>query len=418
MTRLAGALTPDMPAEPVHLVLRNARVVDARGCQHPQAHLVIEHGRIQVISTQPIQDAEALDLDLRGRTVVPGLINAHSHICLDGGVDPEATLRSESPVETAVRAVGRLEATVRAGVTTIRDLGGPAGIDIALRAMVDRGEIVGPRMVAAGRVITMTGGHGHWMGVEVDGPDEARKAARVQLKAGATTLKVMATGGMMTLGQKAGAPQLTVAEMVAVVEEAHKAGLIVAAHAESAAGALNAVRAGVDSIEHGHGIGTEVIDLMLEHGVTLTPTILSDRAILESGTEAGIPAFIVERCQALAESLVRSLELAFANGVEITAGNDGGAPLVSPGEMAAEVELYVRHGLTPLRALAAATSANAKLLGLADVGLVEVGYVADLLVLEDDPVEDIRALRRPLLVLREGKPIGQLRDVVEALARP
>ena len=329
-------------------------------------------------------------------------MNAHTHACLDDGPDPEGELRRENRTQTVLRSARRLEAGLLAGVTTIRDVGGPAGIDIELAAMIDAGEIRGPRMLASGRVVTMTGGHGWWIGRQADGPDAVRRATRRNLRAGARAIKLMATGGMMTTGRQAGQPQLTVDEMRAAVEEAHKREVPIAAHAESRVGVLNAIHAGVDSVEHGHGGDQEAIDLMLERGTALVPTILSDRRIIEHGVAAGIPDFVVEQCAALHDSLVTFLEAAIRAGVRVAAGNDAGAPLVRIGEMVDELELYVRHGMTPGLAVASATTVTAELFGLDDVGLVEVGQVADLLVLDADPLESIAALRDPVQVYRAG----------------
>lgn len=386
------------------LLLKGARIVDGRGVRSARADVLITDDRIAAIEPSLDVDGAAI-WPLAGRTLTPGLMNAHAHVCLDPGPDPERTLRHEVAAETAIRAAGRLRQALAAGVTTIRDVGGSGGVDIALAGLVERGEIPGPRMLAAGRVITMTGGHGYWFGVEADGPDAVRHAVRSQIKAGATTIKVMATGGMMTPGQAAGAPQLTVDEMAAAVDEAHKAGRIVAAHAESAVGARNAVLAGVDSVEHGHGIDEDVIALMLDHGAALVPTILSDRAIVEAGPEAGIPDFVVDKCRALAPSLERTLRLAIERHVPIAAGNDGGAPLVAIGDIVGELELYVVHGMTPQAALATATMATADLFRMRDIGLVEVGYHADLLVVDGDPLADIGALRHPRAVIARGVPV-------------
>jgi imidazolonepropionase-like amidohydrolase len=332
-------------------------------------------------------------------------MNAHAHACLDGGPDPETVLHGENRTQTVVRSIERLEATLRAGVTTIRDVGGPGEMTIELAALIAAGEIAGPHMLASGRVITMTGGHGWWIGRQADGPDAVRRATRKNLRAGATSIKLMATGGMMTTGRQAGQPQLTIEEMAAAVEEAHKREVPVAAHAESRIGVRNAILAGVDSVEHGHGGDQEIIDLMLERGTALVPTILSDRRIIDHGVAAGIPGFVVEQCEALSESLVAFLESAIRAGVRIAAGNDGGAPLVPMGDMVDELELYVRHGMTPLAALASATTVTAELFGLADVGLVKVGQVADLLVVDDDPLAATGALRNPVQVLRAGRPV-------------
>lgn len=391
------------------MVLRDARVVDARGPRPGRVDILIRGGRISAIGER--LDIEALGsraasaMPLDGRWVCPGLMNAHSHACLDAGPDPEVVLRGENRTQTVLRSVRRLEAALRAGVTTIRDVGGPDGIDIELAGMIANGEIVGPRMLASGRVVTMTGGHGWWMGRQADGPDAVRRATRQNLRAGAHAIKLMATGGMMTTGRQAGQPQLTVQEMTAAVEEAHKREVPVAAHAESRIGVLNAILAGVDSVEHGHGGDQEAIDLMLLHGTALVPTILSDRRIIDHGVAASIPDFVVEQCEALHQSLVTFLEAAIRAGVRIAAGNDGGAPLVPIGDMVDELELYVRHGMTPQAALASATTVTASLFRLDDVGLVEEGQLADLLVLDRDPLASIGALRDPLQVLRAGTPV-------------
>jgi imidazolonepropionase-like amidohydrolase len=399
------------------ILLRGTRPVDARGAQGERLDILVRAGRIVAIG-RDLADPEAQVVDVGGRWVAPGLMNAHAHLCLDGGPDPEGALRSENRTETVLRSAARLEAAARAGVTTIRDVGGVDGIDIELSRLVDAGEIVGPRVIPSGRVVTMTGGHGWWMGLQADGPDAVRRAARENLRAGARSIKVMATGGMMTGGRQAGQPQLTVEEMAAAVDEAHKRGVPVAAHAESRVGVLNALRAGVDSVEHGHGGDQAAIDLMLERGASLVPTILSDRRIIDHGVGAGIPDFVVEQCEALHESLVVFLEAAIRAGVHVAAGNDGGAPLVPIGDMVGELELYVRHGMTPLQALASATRVTASLFGLVDVGLVEPGHAADLLILEADPTVGVEALRDPAVVLRAGRPVGDLRAPILAPLDP
>jgi imidazolonepropionase-like amidohydrolase len=368
-----------------------------------RADVVIRSGRIEVVGTGT--GASGPELDLAGRTVVPGLMNAHAHISLDGSADPDVAFRSETPSQRTIRSAARLRETLGAGVTTIRDVGGPASV-LEVAAMVASGELPGPRMLAAGQVVTITGGHGHWMGIESDGPDAARRAVRQNIKGGATAIKLMATGGMMTAGRQAGVPQLTVEEMSAAVEEAHKRGLPVGAHAESKTGVMNALRAGVDSIEHGHGGDTETIELMLRNGQFLVPTILSDRRIIEADPAAGIPVEVVEQCSALHSQLVTFLQAAIRAGVKVAAGNDGGAPLVQNGEMVPELQLYVDHGMTPLQALASATRVTAELFRLPDVGLVEPGYVADLLVVDRDPVASVSALASPRHVIQAGRVVA------------
>jgi imidazolonepropionase-like amidohydrolase len=384
------------------LLLTGARVVDARGVVAEEADVHVDGSVIAAVGQGERPPADTV-IDVAGRTVCPGLMNAHVHLCFDGTADPEPAFQAEGDVETALRALPRLTETLARGVTTVRDLGGKDGVTLTLARLVAGGAVAGPRIVAAGRVVTMTGGHGHWMGLEVDGADEARRAARRMIKAGAKVIKVMATAGMMTAGQRAGAPQLTIAEMAACVDEAHKAGIPVAAHAESGEGAANAIEAGVDSIEHGHGLDDALLDRMKQDGVALVPTIACDRAITRRGPAAGIPPFIVDDCARLAPSLEWALGRAIEKGVTIAAGNDGGAPLTHPGDVVDELEAYVELGMTPQQALASATIATATLFGLEDTGLVEAGRRADLLVVDGDPLASVAALRRPDLVIAAGR---------------
>ena len=386
------------------LLLKDARVVDSRGVVAEQTDIHVDGPAITLVGDAERSPADAV-VDVAGRTVCPGLMNAHVHVCFDGTADPEPAFQAEGDVETALRALPRLAETLGRGVTTVRDLGGKEHVTLTLARLVADGLVTGPRIMAAGRVVTMTGGHGHWMGIEVDGADEARRATRRMIKAGARVIKVMATAGMMTAGQRAGAPQLTVAEMATCVDEAHKAGLPVAAHVESRQGAANAIEAGVDSIEHGHGLDDALLEQMVRDGIALVPTIACDRAITRVGLASGIPSFIVDDCARLAPSLEWALRRAIELGVTIAAGNDGGAPLTHPGDIVDELEVYVELGLTPLEALASATTNTAALFGLDETGLVETGQRADLLVVDGDPLESVGALREPDMVIAGGRII-------------
>lgn len=386
------------------LILEGARVVDSRGVVAERADVRVEGDTITAVGAGERHPDDRI-VDVSGRTVCPGLMNAHVHICLDASIDPEAAFHSESDVESALRALPRLTETLARGVTTVRDLGGKHEVTLTLARLATDGAILAPRILAAGRVVTMTGGHGHWMGIEVNGPDEARRATRRMVAAGASVIKVMATAGMMTSGQRAGAAQLTTEEMAACVEEAHKAGLSVTAHVEGREGASNALQAGVDSIEHGHGLDDELLQAMAARGTALVPTIACDRAIVGGGMTAGIPQFIVDDCARLAPSLEVALRRAIEIGVTIAAGNDGGAPLTHPGDLVDELEIYVELGMSPLDALASATINTARLFGLATAGLVAVGHDADLIVVNGDPLESVAVLRRPELVISRGRVV-------------
>lgn len=345
-------------------------------------------------------------MDLGGRTVIPGLRNCHTHLCLDGSPDPDAALETRSLTENVLVAAKHAESTLRAGVTTVRDLGGWEYVDLGLKKAISDGLIPGPRMLVSGKVLCMTGGQAHFMGVEVDGPVEARKGARAQLKAGADIIKVMATGGVMTPGVEPGSAQLTCEEMRAAIEEAEKACKLTAAHAQGTAGIKNALRAGVGSIEHGFYLDAEAIDMMLERGVFFVPTLAALHHAIEAGTEAGIPAYVVEKAKRVSDAHLGSFRRAVEAGVRIGAGNDGGTPFNLANNLAGELGCMVNAGMSPADAMDTAHGAAAELLGLADqIGTVEPGKLADLVVLEGDPLADISAVHNVYLVIKGGQLI-------------
>jgi len=379
----------------------------------PQAAVVVEGGRIKSVhpGTPPERLREGGDsagapqrIDVAGKTILPGLINAHTHLCMDGSPDPDEQCRRDGTLMMAYKAAANAERTLQQGITTIRDLGAPGGLDVELKRAISLGVVRGPRLLVAGQVLCMTGGHGHYLGCEVDGPHEARKAARRQLKAGADVIKVMATGGVLTQGVEPGAAQLTPDELSAAIEEAHKAGKKVATHAQGTTGVLNAVRAGVDSVEHGFHLNEEIVDLMAERGVFYVPTLSAGWLIIEHGTEAGIPAYAVRKAEQSWEALIRSVDLARRGGVKIAAGTDAGTPFNAHGTVTLEIELMVKHGVSVDDALYAATLGAAECLGFRDLtGSLDEGKAADIIVVDGDPRKDTKALDRVILVMKEGQ---------------
>ena len=332
------------------MILNNVRLVDGTGRVWDSAAVQIDGARIAAV-TEAVDPAagDGEVLDLAGKTVMPGMINAHTHLCLDGSPDSDAAWRARSLTENVLVTANHARATLRAGVTTVRDLGGLDLVDLGLRDAINAGLVPGPRMLVSGRLLCMTGGHGWSFGREVDGPAEARKGAREQLKAGADVIKVMATGGVMTRGVEPGSAQLTYEEMRAAVEEAEKAGKITATHAQGTAGIKAAIRAGIGSIEHGFFLDSEAIDMMLEREVFFVPTLAALYYILQAGTEAGIPAFMVEKARRAEEAQLDSFRRAREAGVLIAAGNDGGTPFNTSDNLAGELECMVRTGMDPGR---------------------------------------------------------------------
>ena len=372
------------------------------------AVVVFDGDRISAVgsadSTKIPDQAELINVF--GKTIIPGLINCHTHICLDGSMDAIGVLMNRSITENVLIAAKHADDTVRAGITTIRDLGGWQGVDIGMKKSINACITGGPRMVVSGRLLCMTGGTAHMIGREVDGPDEVRKAAREQLKAGVDCIKVMATGGVLTEGSDIGACQYTVDEMRAAVEEAKKLGKRTAAHGHGTAGIKNAILAGADSIEHGSFLDDEVIDLMLEHGTTLVPTLAPGNLILEKGLEAGISSSLFEKAKPAAEAQMESFTRAHEAGVQIAAGNDGGTPFNRSDNLAYELACMVNAGMSNSEALLSATSAAAELLGKSDeIGTVAVGKYADLVVLDADPLDDINAVQKVHLVIKNGHQV-------------
>ena len=391
-----------MPAiEP--LVLIGASLIDGTGAEPARGRaVVVEGGRIASV----VDEARAprgRRIDLSGCTLLPGLINSHVHLCLGAEANPVGVLQNEPATMTALKMLVRARETVEAGVTTVRDLAGRDYVELSVRRAVAEGLFPGPRILAAGRAVCMTGGHGNFFGREADGPDDVRKAVREQLKAGVDVIKLIATGGVMTAGVEPGSPQLTLEEMRAAVEEARKAGRLTAAHAQGSAGIADAVEAGITTIEHGIFLTDEIIATMKRKGVFLVPTLAAPAAISIGGLAAGIPEFMVRKSDAVISHHVSSFQRAAKAGVRIAAGADSGTPLNLHGSLLPELDLMVKYGMSPLESIRSATTVAADALGLGgETGRVAEGYAADLLAVAGQPAERIGALADVRLVLARG----------------
>ena len=373
------------------LALRGGQVFDSSTRSFRPADLSIVEGKIASFGSAP---ENAIPLDARGAFIIPGLIDCHVH--LSGSGDPQElnAARGTALAQRAWKAETYARATLDSGVTTVRDLGAADRLNVEMARAIESGLIQGPRMFAAGLGVTMTGGHGHgFLATEADGPDAVRRAVREQLRAGATAIKLFASGGVMTPGVDPRSPSFTEEEMRAGVDEAHKAFRTVGAHAQATDGIKNAVRAGVDSIEHGVWLDEEAIDLMLDRGTYLVATLTAPWQIAHCGLEAGIPPFMVDKGWQVLDSHEASFKAALAAGVNIAMGTDQGTPANRPGENAQEVLRMVRLGMSPAAALMASTAWAAELLQVSsEVGRIEPGFAADLVILERDPLADINVL--------------------------
>jgi imidazolonepropionase-like amidohydrolase len=297
--------------------------------------------------------------------------------------------------------------TVEAGVTTVRDLGGREYAEIAVRDAVRAGAIAGPRMLCAGRAVCITGGHGwRMLGRQADGPDDLRRAVREQLRAGADVIKLVATGGVMTPGVDPRAAQLTLDELRAGVDEAHRARRRAAAHAMADEGIAWCLDAGIDTIEHGVFLTESLATRMARQGAALVATLIAPHAIVEGGHAAGIPDFAVKKSITLRERHLESFRIAMRAGVAIAAGTDAGTPLNPHGSLVPELALMIGAGMEPLQALRAATSVAARVLGLDhETGTIAPGLAADLLAVEGDPASDVKTLDAVRLVIAEGRTV-------------
>lgn len=386
-------------------LLLDATLIDGTGAPPVRgAWLAIEDGRIAEVhaGTPPPGGFDATH-DLEGRACTPGLIDMHVHLCWDGSTDPAEVNAREGHDLTLVRMVAHARQTLERGVTAVRDLGCVDDLSLGLARAIRAGAVAGPRLIATGRSIVMTGGHDPFWGVFCDGPWACVAGVRGQAYRGATVIKVAATGGVYGRpeGEEVGTSELSLEELTAACREAHRLGLRVASHAVGREGIDNSVQAGCDTIEHGIFASEDALRRLAGDGRFLTPTLFIYRHIAEGSA----PAYAARKAVACAEQHPRTVARARALGVAITAGSDSGSPgNPHPGLFAELRELVRRGGLTPLEALTAATATNARALGLAaEIGTLAPGRQADLLVVEGDPAADVTALERPWAVMQAGR---------------
>src|SRR5262252_9523360 len=388
-------------------LIRGVTLVDGLGDEPVHdAAVVVEDDRITWVGPSRYAPApgDGLVVEGAGFSLLPGMINCHAHLCNDGAADLYAQVLNDSVPIATIRAVRNARLALRAGVTTVRDCGAASQIALEISKAVDQGLIEGPRVRAAGRVVTMTGGHGHFIGREADGPDEVRKAVRAEVKGGAHFIKVMATGGVLTPGVDPSQTTFQPEELRAAVEEAHKAGRPIASHAIGNLGIKNALQAGIDSVEHGFYLDDEAINLALRNDSYLVPTLIAVDQIVNNGLQRGIPEWVVRKAEAESGHHRESFALAVRSGMRIAAGTDAGTPFNPHGDLALELAKMVEFGLGEMAAIVAATSSAARLLRMDHlVGSVETGKQADLLLVPGDPLADIGAMRLPAMVMKAGR---------------
>jgi imidazolonepropionase-like amidohydrolase len=382
--------------------------------------LVVEGERIARVASAAqvaIPDGATV-VDLSQDWVLPGLIDCHTHLeARADRYDPIWDVR-ETPFMGGFSGVVNANKTLQAGFTGVRDVGSQPFFAVDLRKAIDEGYIPGPRVVASGPPITISGGHGDMNGFApavqnmmypadrdfsiADGPEQVRHAVREQIKYGVDVIKILATGGVLSAGDKPGAEQMTYEEMKMAVDEAHRAGRKVAAHAHGTEGIKDAIRAGVDSIEHGSLIDAEGIRMMKAHGTYLVADIYNDDYILGKAVEFGLPKENVEKEKMVGRLQRENFAKAVAAGVKIAFGTDAG--VYPHGDNARQFHYMVKFGMTPAAAIRAATSSAADLIDRAkDEGTLESGKFADLIAVTANPLDHIEVLEHVSFVMKGGK---------------
>ncbi|HEY3121232.1 MAG TPA: amidohydrolase family protein [Vicinamibacteria bacterium] len=409
---------PAIAVEPPVTVIKAGVLIDGGGgAPLRNAVIVVEGERITAVGSGLAVPAGARVLDLSESTVLPGFIDAHTHISAPLVSTPgwENALARETPADTVLRGALHARQTLEAGYTTIREVGARDFTDVSLRNAIARGWIVGPRMQVAAHAIGITGGHcddsgwvpnllGHEPGIAegiANGPDQIRSAIRYQVKYGADLIKICATGGVISVGDTAGAQQYDAEELKTAVETAHMLERRIAAHAHGTEGIKAAVRAGVDSIEHGSLLDDEGARLMAAKGTYLVSTLMAGDAVVRMARDGRLTGAYAAKAMAIGPNMPRSIARAAAAGVKVVLGTDN---IFDPHTTdAREFGLLVAAGLTPMQAIVAGTDTAARLLGWEkDVGSIAPGRYADIVAVKGDPLRDIHALEQVTFVMKGG----------------
>lgn len=405
------------------LVVQAGRFVDVLGgAVLEDRRVVVEGERVTAVLAPGEETPPGCDvLDLGGCTVLPGLIDLHTHLVGPTEDGDLAAVLDRSPASEALLGVANARATLEAGITSVRDVGSYwAFVDVELRDAIEAGYVEGPRMWCAGAYITCSGGGGEVTGVPegrvvppelrvgvVDSVEDVRRAAERILAGGADLLKLIATGAVLAPGTEPGDPELTEEQIRAAVEVAAEHGKLVAAHAHGAEGAIRAARAGVRSIEHGSLLDEEALDVMGEHGTWLVADVYNGDFIAETGEREGWPEELLRKNRETTQTQRAAFTRAVERGNLIAFGTDSG--VYPHGQNARQLPIMVRLGMTPVEALQTATVRSAECLGRDDVGALGPGRYADLVAVPGHDLGDLSALLAPALVMKGGRVVADHR---------
>lgn len=369
-----------------------------------RADILVEDDRIRRISSSVGTAADKV-VDAAGKYVLPGVIDSHVHLSMNGGSHPMADMSKCREAEAVLVDIRSAEELVRSGITTVRDCGGIARESLIVRDAIKEGKLIGPRIIPCINAIKIPGGH--FYGVEVTGPNEARYAARTLIRDGAQFIKLMATGGLGKVGEKPGVVELDTDEMAAAIGEGRKHGMASAAHCHSKEGMMNALEAGVTTLEHCTFLDGEVVDKMLEKDVYIVPTFSPYCQMDRYGLENGVSPYMCRMSKDIVAYKNKTFRLAYEKGVKIAFGRDAGAPLTRHGEYYIEMTDMENAGMSRKDIIVSATETAAKALQVYDeTGSLEEGKSADILILDADPLEDLRNFKKVSTVIAAGRLIG------------
>lgn len=398
-------------------VIKNVKLIDGiKNSILDNATVVVEDKNIEFIGTSYKTKEVDTVVDGNNMTLMPGLIDCHVHLDIGEELDfPGIAVYEPFPM-SVIRSTERLSRYLPSGFTSIRFNGGYEYLGTSLRDAVNMGIIKGPRVVAAGKYLSITGGHGQffkpWVKLDhsmvdmVDGADEIRKAIRAQIGNGVDVIKFFSTGGVTDSGSNPNSQEFTDEELEVIISEAKKGGKRTSTHAHGTGGIKSAVKAGVDSIEHGSILDEECIELMKQKGTFLVPTLSASYWIIKKGKEIGLPDFIMEKTKNIVEKIKNSFNNAYKEGINIAMGTDSGTPFNAHGNNALELKLMVDYGMKPMDAIKCATIKSAENLGINNItGSIEVGKMADMILIDGNPIDDISILQNKdkiKIVMKEG----------------
>ena len=383
------------------------------GVVREHCDVVVDHDKVVAIEpTRARSLGEHFVIESDRMTILPGLIDCHAHYLIyPWGLDPRKLEMGGPHGRAVLRGARCARVALEAGVTTARDAGAPDGLNMVLRDAIDEGLIPGPRMLASGRGITITGGHGTGFSREADGVLELQKAVREEMRDGADVIKIFASEAAMLTGPEAGVEELTQAEIEVIVSEATRRGLRSFSHAQNSTSVIRSALGGVHSVEHAFLANGEAIRTLRECGTVLVPTLAVTEVTLE---RADLPEPYRLRMLEIQRLHWESCEEAIRQGVSVVAGTDCGVPGILPNMLWREICLLNERGLTPMDAIKAATIRGAELLGLDHrIGSIQPGRLADLILVQGDPVKDLSCLSTMALVMKAGRVINDNRGLQE-----